>query len=133
MPFASMYHASKYAIEGLSESFRFEASLHGIRVKLVEPGHFKTGFISRSLLLTRHDAYDAALSNYMAWVYREDRKAPTPEPVAAAILRAAEDSSGRLRYPVHGAVILAMTRFVPDGFWRSLLGAGMTRRPKGTE
>jgi len=41
-PFASLYHASKFAIEGFSESFRYEASLHGIRVKLVEPEHFKT-------------------------------------------------------------------------------------------
>jgi NAD(P)-dependent dehydrogenase (short-subunit alcohol dehydrogenase family) len=130
-PFASLYHASKYAIEGLSESLRFEASLHGIRVKLVEPGHFKTGFVSRSLLLTRHDAYDAALRNYMEWVHQEDREAPTPEPVAEAILRAAEDQSERLRYPVHGAVILAMTRLLPDAFWHPLLAAGMTRRPKG--
>ena len=130
-PFASLYHASKYAIEGLSESLRFEASLHGIRVKLVEPGHFKTGFISRSLLVTRHDAYNTELRNYMEWVHQEDRKAPTPEPVAEAILRAAEDPSPKLRYPVHGAVILALTRLLPDAVWRSLLGGGMTRRPKG--
>jgi hypothetical protein len=36
-----------------------------------------------------------------------------------------------LHYPVKGAVVLAMTRFLPDAFWRQLLGAGMTRRPKG--
>jgi NAD(P)-dependent dehydrogenase (short-subunit alcohol dehydrogenase family) len=130
-PFASLYHASKFAIEGLSESLRYEASLHGIRVKLVEPSHFKTGFISRSLNLVRHGAYDTELGNYMEWVYQEDAKAPTPEPVAEAILRAAEDTSGKLRFPVKGAVILAMTRFLPDAFWRPLLGAGMTRRPKG--
>ena len=131
-PFASLYHASKYAIEGLSESLRFEASLHGIRVKLVEPGHFKTGFISRSMVLTRHDAYDTELRNYIEWVYAEDKKAPTPEPVAEAILRAAEDPSPKLRYPVHGAFILALTRLLPDAVWRSLLGGGMTRRPKAS-
>jgi len=129
-PFASLYHASKFAIEGLSESLRFEASLHGIRVKLVEPAHFKTGFIGRSLVMTQHPAYAAALDNYMLWVRKEDESAPSPEPVAEAILRAAEDTSARLRYPVKGAVILAMTRLLPDGFWRPLLAAGMTRRPK---
>jgi len=129
-PFASLYHASKFAIEGLSESLRYEASLHGIRVKLVEPAHFKTGFIGRSLVMTQHPAYAVALDNYMLWVRKEDESAPSPEPVAEAILRAAEDTSARLRYPVKGAVILAMTRLLPDGFWRPLLAAGMTRRPK---
>jgi NAD(P)-dependent dehydrogenase (short-subunit alcohol dehydrogenase family) len=55
-PFMSSYNASKFALEGLSESLRYELSLHGIRVKLVEPGHFKTGFVERSLKLTSHAA-----------------------------------------------------------------------------
>jgi len=66
-PFACLYHASTFAIEGFSESFRYEAALHGIRVKVIEPGHFKTGFISRSLHRTAHAAYgrgpDASYKN----------------------------------------------------------------------
>jgi hypothetical protein len=81
-------------------------------------------------VLTRHVAYDEHLDNYMGWVRKEDEKAPSPEPVAEAILAAAEDTSSRLRYPVHGAMILAMTRYLPDAFWRPLLAGGMTRRPK---
>ena len=131
-PFASLYHASKFAIEGFSESFRYEASLHGIRVKLVEPEHFKTGFISRSLHLTGHKAYETQFRNYMEWVYQEDSKAPPADPVAKAILRAAKDSSARLRYPVNGAFILALTSLLPDAIWRSLNEAGMTRRPKNS-
>jgi NAD(P)-dependent dehydrogenase (short-subunit alcohol dehydrogenase family) len=129
-PFASVYHATKFALEGLSESLRYELSLHGIRVKLVEPAHFKTGFIGRSLQRTAHSAYDKEFDNYMAWVHLEDEKAPGPGPVAEAVFRAATDSSARLRYPVHGSLILALSKILPDAFWRSLLGAGMTRRPK---
>ncbi|HZN56103.1 MAG TPA: SDR family oxidoreductase [Candidatus Polarisedimenticolaceae bacterium] len=132
-PFASLYHASKFAIEGLSESLRYELSLHGIRLKLIEPAHFKTGFISRSLRTTTHASYDGPFRNYMGWVRREDRKAPGPGPVAEAILRAAEDRSARLRYPVRGALVLAMTRFLPDGFFRPLLAGGMTRKPPDPE
>jgi hypothetical protein len=66
----------------------------------------------------------------MLWVREEDRKAPSPEPVAAAILRAAEDPSARLRYPVQGAAILALTRWLPDAMWRPLIAAGMTRKPR---
>lgn len=64
-PFASLYHAAKFALEGFSESFRYEASLHGVRVKLVEPAHF-----SRSLRLARHPDYDPNLDNYMHWVHQ---------------------------------------------------------------
>jgi len=129
-PFASLYHASKYALEGLSESLRYEAGLHGVRVKLVEPGHFKTDFFGRSFRLAQHPAYEAALGNYMEWVDAEDRKAPGPEPVARAILRAAEDRSGRLRYPVRGRLALLLVALLPDVLWRSLMAAGMTRRPR---
>jgi len=131
-PFMSAYHATKFAVEGLSESLRYELSLHGICVKLVEPGHFKTGFIGRSLRPTEHPAYDAAFRNYMAWVHHEDAKAPGPKAVAEAVFRAANDSSARLRYPVKGGLLLALVAILPDALWRSLLAAGMTRRPPGS-
>jgi hypothetical protein len=68
----------------------------------------------------------------MEWVRREDAKAPGPSPVAEAILRAASDRSGRLRYPVKDAFILALTSMLPDAMWRSLMAEGMKRRPKGS-
>jgi NAD(P)-dependent dehydrogenase (short-subunit alcohol dehydrogenase family) len=126
-PFMSSYHASKFALEGLSESLRFELSLHGIRVKLVEPAHFKTGFIERSLKRTSHQAYDAQFENYMGWVRKEDAKAPDPAPVAEAIYRAASDRSHRLRYPVKGKLMLALIALFPDSVWRLLNEQGMKR------
>lgn len=126
-PFASLYGATKFAMEGFTESFRFEASLHGVRLKLVEPAHFKTGFMGPSLETTAHEAYDAPFTNFMAYVHEEDRRAQSPEPVARVILKAAEDPSSRLRYPVHGALMLALIRILPDAIWRSLVAQGMTR------
>ena len=122
-PFACLYHASTFAIEGFSESFRYEAALHGIRVKVVEPA----GFTGRSLHRTAHAAYNAPFDNYMTWVEAEDRKAPPPELVAEAILNAAGDRSERLRYAVRGALTLAMTRLLPDAVRRRLMAAEMTR------
>lgn len=126
-PFMSSYNASKFALEGLSESLRYELSLHGIRVKLVEPAHFKTGFVERSLKLTSHAAYDAQFNNYMGWVRKEDAKAPEPTPVAEAIYRAANDTSHRLRYPVKGKLMLAVIALFPDSVWRLLNEQGMKR------
>jgi len=130
MPLVAPYAASKWAVEGFTEALFYELDTFGIRVKLVEPAHFKTGFITRSLRLASHPEYEIPFRNYMEWVHEEDRKSPSPDPVAEAILRAAEDKSGRLRYPVKGALILALTHLLPDALWRSLLAGGMTRRPK---
>src|SRR2546427_6460931 len=47
--FMSAYYATKFAVEGLSESLRFELQPHGVRGKLIEPGHFKTDFGERSV------------------------------------------------------------------------------------
>jgi NAD(P)-dependent dehydrogenase (short-subunit alcohol dehydrogenase family) len=126
-PFMSGYNASKFALEGLSESLRFELSLHSIRVKLVEPAHFKTGFVERSLKRTSHPAYDAPFENFMGWVRKEDAKAPDPAPVAEAIYRAANDTSHRLRYPVKGKLMLALVALFPDSVWRLLNEQGMKR------
>ena len=43
------YNASKFAVEGLSQALALEAAPHGIRVTLVEPGPFRTGFQGRSM------------------------------------------------------------------------------------
>lgn len=44
MPLQSLYSASKFAIEGWSESLYYELAPHGVQVTLVEPGGFRTGF-----------------------------------------------------------------------------------------
>ncbi|HLG54220.1 MAG TPA: SDR family oxidoreductase [Vicinamibacterales bacterium] len=129
-PLASAYYASKFAVEGLSDSLAYELKAHGIRVKLVEPAHFKTRFIDRSLQWATHEAYEPQTSNMRAWVEHSDRRAPSAEPVAEAIYRAATDRSARLRYPVKGRVLLAMHAMLPSVLWRGMIAAGLTRRPK---
>ena len=128
--FMSAYYATKFAVEGLSESLRFELQPHGVRVKLIEPGHFKTDFVERSLQWAPHGAYEPQASNMKAWVIHSDHTAPSAEPVARAIFTAATDRSDRLRYPVKSRLMLAAHALLPDAAWRSVIAAGMTRRPK---
>jgi NAD(P)-dependent dehydrogenase (short-subunit alcohol dehydrogenase family) len=51
-PFNSVYHATKWGLEGWSESLAFELEPFGIRVKTVAPGGIATDFAGRSLVLT---------------------------------------------------------------------------------
>jgi NAD(P)-dependent dehydrogenase (short-subunit alcohol dehydrogenase family) len=129
-PLASAYYSSKFAVEGLSDSLAYELKAHGIRVRLVEPAHFKTQFIERSLQWASHEAYEPQSGNMRAWVEYSDRRAPSAEPVAEAIFRASTDKSSRLRYPVRGRMMLAMNALMPEALWRSMMGLGLTRPPK---
>ena len=128
--FLSPYAATKYAIEGLSESLRFELKAFGVRVKLVEPGHFKSDFLTRNLQWSEHSAYEPQLSNMKAWVAQSSNGAPDPDEVAKVIYKAATDHSGRLRYLANARLLLAMHAFLPDLLWHRMIGAGMNRPPK---
>ncbi len=61
VPGWALYCAGKYALEGLSESLAPEVAGHGITVTIVEPGYFRTDFLSGSLALPSEttDAYPA--------------------------------------------------------------------------
>jgi short-subunit dehydrogenase len=63
--FNSMYHATKWALEGWNESMAFELNQVGIAMKIVEPGGMKTDFVTRPADIGRHPAYDALLDQVM--------------------------------------------------------------------
>ena len=57
-PLGSLYHASKFAVEGLSEALCFEMAAIGVRVKLVEPGLVATDFNGRSIEISNEPAVE---------------------------------------------------------------------------
>ena len=102
-PFNSLYHGTKFALEGISESLAIELAPQGVRVKIVEPGGVKTDFAGRSLdvmSLPGVDLYDASLKSIMAVFADPARRVDYSEPenIARVILEAATDGSARLRY-----------------------------------
>lgn len=102
-PFYSVYHASKWAVEGFSESLQFEVEALNVRVKIVEPGAIKTDFYSRSADFA-HDrkltAYNEIVDRASARMRKVGANGAEPELVARTILQAATDPSLKLRYPV---------------------------------
>ncbi len=102
-PFNSLYHGTKFALEGISESLAIELAPQGVRVKIVEPGGVKTDFAGRSLdvmSLPGLDLYDASLKSIMAVFADPARRVDYSEPmdIARVIHEAATDASPRLRY-----------------------------------
>jgi NAD(P)-dependent dehydrogenase (short-subunit alcohol dehydrogenase family) len=98
-PLFTLYHGTKWAIEGFSESLNYELNPFGIRVKIVEPGRIKTDFGSRSMDFLRKPgltAYDDFIAKFMA--NRSAMSAAGPELVAEVIWQAATDGTDQLRY-----------------------------------
>jgi NAD(P)-dependent dehydrogenase (short-subunit alcohol dehydrogenase family) len=101
-PFSSLYHATKFAVEGLTESLQYELSPFGINLKIVEPGGYKTDFAGRSLapfgagdVAVYEQAFRQLLDKIATWPMSEKISE-----VAEAIYEATTDGSEKLRYPV---------------------------------
>jgi NAD(P)-dependent dehydrogenase (short-subunit alcohol dehydrogenase family) len=112
-PFCSLYHATKFAVEGLTESMQYELNPLGIKLKIVEPGGYKTEFAGRSMaflggggLADYQSSFDKFVTSIENWPMSENIGE-----VANAIYEAATDGTEKLRYPVgHDAVLLIQTR-----------------------
>lgn len=131
LPLGAAYHASKFAVEGLSESLRFELEPFGIRVKLVEPGGIKTDFVRRGLRWVEHPEYAKIAEPMRRIMDQVDVYAPGPEPVARVIVRAASDRSRRLRYPARPGPFLLAHRVLPDSLWRAVVNAVLASQRRG--
>lgn len=97
------YAASKFAVEGYSESLRHEMSPYSVRVVLVEPGAFRTEIWHKGLArIVSHEnsPYRERLEAVLRYSRLAGQKAPDPIQVANLIARIAAKRSPRLRYPV---------------------------------
>jgi NAD(P)-dependent dehydrogenase (short-subunit alcohol dehydrogenase family) len=100
VPLNSMYHATKWALEGWSEGMAFELSQFGIGLKIIEPGGMKTDFFTRSFDAGRHPAYDALVTQVMNAITdpKQMETYSTPEQIAEIVYEAATDGKDQLRY-----------------------------------
>src|SRR3954466_10907051 len=121
-PLGAWYHATKFAVEGLSDSLRVELAPHGIRVVIIEPGPIRTEWntISRDNLVesSRGTAYEDQAERVRARMEKADQPMSSsgPEVVPRKIVKAATTSRPKPRYPVgRGAgTIMGARRVLPD-------------------
>lgn len=102
-PTFSLYHGTKWALEGFTESLAYELDHLGIQVKLVEPGGVKTDFAGRSLDILQKEGltdYEPVTNKIMAVFSEPDRtnQYSTAEQIAEVIFEAATDGKQQLRY-----------------------------------
>jgi short-subunit dehydrogenase len=125
-PLYSVYHGTKFAVEGFTESLQFELAPQNIRVKLIEPGAIKTDFYSRSMAHSSADGiaeYEALLAKAMPVLNTAGANGTSPSVVAQTIVQAANDNSQKLRYPVgqNSRLLLFIHAIVPQRLYAALI------------
>jgi len=105
VPLVSIYAASKFALEGFSESLSFELASQNIKVKIIEPGNINTNFeqttksnFATAAELTDYTTYLLQMDAIFAGIYGGGSASATD--VAAAIYQAATDDTTTLRYVI---------------------------------
>ena len=137
-PGGGFYHATKHAVEALSDALRFEVKPFGVDVVVIEPGPIKTKFGDTAISAIHSVEQDgspyAALNKKVADNIEDAyegsmaKMAAGPEAVGRVIEKALNANKPRTRYPVTFAarMILVIRRCLPDrgfdAFLRSLYG-----------
>jgi NAD(P)-dependent dehydrogenase (short-subunit alcohol dehydrogenase family) len=131
-PGAGFYHASKYAVEAVSDALRYEVEGFGIKVSIIEPGLIRTGFADAAVgSMDNEDdgpyaGFDEAVARATTENYEKgpiSRLAGEPEAVAQAIEQAISARSPRSRYAVTPSahLLIGLRRLLPDGAWDATL------------
>jgi NAD(P)-dependent dehydrogenase (short-subunit alcohol dehydrogenase family) len=134
-PGGGYYHATKHAVEALSDALRFEVEGFGVEVSVIEPGLIQTGFaqtavgaIDGSQEKGPYANFEAAVARATAETYERGpllRLGGGPGAVAARIEEAISARNPRSRYAVTPSahLLLWLRRLLPDRAWDALLRA----------
>lgn len=129
-PGGGLYHATKFAVEAISDALRWEVRPFGVEVALIEPGLIRTRFgetAAAEVIAAAQDSGPYAEFNRAVAARTEGAYhlavATGPEAVAAAVERALSARRPRARYVVtlgaRGALL--MRRLLPDRAWDALM------------
>ena len=129
-PHGSWYHATKYALEGLSDSLRMELQQFGIDVVIIKPGAIATEWntIARNKLLevSGKTAYGSLVRGHFKMLEKADNQASDTSVIAKTILKASGVKKPKTRYVVGAGAkpLIFIHRLLPDRWFdKIMLGA----------
>src|SRR6476661_8231822 len=125
-PGGGYYHATKFAVEALSDALRFEVKGFGVDVVVIEPGLIRTEFGTAAVgsLAPAGDGpyadFNNAVGSTTAGAYDSGglaRLGAGPDAVAKAIERAIRKPRSRMRVTASARIMLGLRRVMPDALW----------------
>jgi NAD(P)-dependent dehydrogenase (short-subunit alcohol dehydrogenase family) len=139
-PGGGLYHATKYAVEAISDALRFEVAGFGIHVVIVQPGLIRTRFADAATDAIRastpsegpYAEFNAAVAGSTKSVYERGplaRLGGGPETVARTIERAITARSPKIRYRVtpSARLLVGQRALMTDGMWDRMLASQFPR------
>jgi NAD(P)-dependent dehydrogenase (short-subunit alcohol dehydrogenase family) len=135
-PGGGIYHATKHAVEAISDAMRFEVQGFGVDVVVIEPGLIRTNFAETAVGSVPHEdgpyaEFNTAVSAATAGAYRGPfgKLGGGPEAVAEAIAKALDAKRPRARYRVTASARVFMTqrRLLPDRAWDAVVATSFPR------
>ena len=127
IPFQGFYSASKFAIEGYSETLSLELHPFKIKVILIEPGDFSTGFTAARIVSEQtknSEYYSDKFAKCMAVIEKEENGGCKPIKLAKVMYRIVKKKRPKFRYKVGNVVQINFARtkaFIPSRTYQSLL------------
>jgi len=121
-PLYSIYHSTKFAVEGFTESLHYELAQFNIKMKLIEPGPIVTEFYGRSRQFIKpadSNLYDSFIQKFNDAAAKVMKDAEGPDVVAKMIYKAATDQSDQMRYAVGkpGPMLLKLRKLLSDKWY----------------
>ena len=128
MPIGGWYHATKHALEALSDALRVETRAFGVRVVVIQPGAIESEWsdiAAKNLAATAKGSAYSSLVEPMARILAADRIKAKPDVVADAVAEAVSSASPRRRYatPFQARFYIFMHWLLPDWAWERLVAA----------
>ncbi len=107
LPLLAHYNASKYAVEGIVDSLRFETLPYNVRVHSIQSGLFGTDFVKEGLVAnakttSKDSPYSALVSHFVPIVAKAINEGPNPQPIAEAVKEIIENEDADIFVPVGG-------------------------------
>ena len=125
LPFQGLYSASKFAIEGYCESLRLELNRSGVKVIVIEPGDFSTGFTAARKKVDDPEAAAAYPSYHesLSSMEKDETSGLSPEFLSSKMSRIIRTKKPRCSYVIANPVqklAIPLKRVLPDGLWKNI-------------
>lgn len=125
IPFQGFYSASKFAIEGYCQALRLELRKCGVRVVVIEPGDFCTGFTAARCKVEDPEAQKAypSYAASIAGMENDEQTGLKPEYLAGKVAKIVEKKNPAYRYVIATFVqklSIPLSTILPDKLWAKI-------------